>query len=123
MVEGIRESSTRASNASVTRRNHRGSFDHQNNGAFRGTRPMHNTFWHNEALPRLQFYNSIFQIDEEQSFHDIEELVFFVMPVPVILTLNDAETHDRVVHLAQCLIEPSVFTSVADRLDIDPLER
>jgi hypothetical protein len=113
----------KASNVSVTRGNHRGIFDHQNNGALRRARSMHHTSWHNEALSRLQFYNLIFQINDEQSFHNIEELVFLVMLVPMILALNDAETNDRVVHLAQCLVEPSVLTSIADCLYIDPFER
>src|SRR5262245_6572673 len=84
----------KASNASVSRRNHGGSFDHQNNGSLRRARPMHYTFWHDEALSWLQFYNSTFQIDDEQSFHNIKELVFLVMFVPVIFALNDSETNN-----------------------------
>ena len=52
----------------------------------------------------------ILEIDDETTFDDKEELVVIVMLVPVVLALQDAETDDRIVHLAKRLVVPAVGT-------------
>jgi hypothetical protein len=48
---------------------------------------------------RLQFDCPVLEVDKESSLDDIKELIFFVVFMPVILSLQHAQPHDRVVHL------------------------
>src|ERR1700731_3916290 len=60
-------------------------FDHQDRRPLRRTSPMKHASRNRKPLARLQFHDLVFEIDKERSFHDIKELVFLVMLVPMEL--------------------------------------
>jgi hypothetical protein len=59
--------------------------------------------------PRPQVNGSPFEINEEVPIQDKEELVIFVVLMPVVLALDHAQADNGVVHLAQCLVVPLVL--------------
>ena len=82
---------------------------------------MHYAAWNHEALTRRNFDNTILQIDEEQAFNGVEELVVCLVFVPAILPFNHADPHYGAVHLAKRLVEPFELASIRKRLHIDEL--
>ena len=92
---------------SVARRDYPGAFHHQDDRLLRRSRAVHDAFGHDESLARLQHDSPILEIDQEKSLDDVEELVEIVVLVPVILSLHDTDSHDRVVDPAQRLVEPT----------------
>ena len=69
---------------------------------------MQHSLRYDESLALAELHRAALQVDQEFSFDDIKELVEIVVLVPVILSLDHTQPHDRVVHLAQCLIVPRV---------------
>ena len=61
---------------------------------------MQNSFGYDKALPRSEIDDAVFQIDEQPSFHDIEELIVVIVLVPVVLAFDDTHAHDRIVDFA-----------------------
>jgi len=47
-----------------------------------------------EALPWAEVYCPIFQVDEEATLDHVEELIFLVVLMPMVLTLHDAQAHN-----------------------------
>src|SRR6185312_8470791 len=97
--------------------------DHQHNRALGGARPVHNAFWNHDPLAWRQFNRAALQVDEELSFHDVEELVIVLVLVPVIFALNHSEPHYRVVHFTEGLVVPLVRALVRQRLLVNQLKR
>jgi hypothetical protein len=84
---------------------------------------MHDSFGNDDSLTRAEVDGSgivlsgcgvlrIDEIDEQTAFDDVEELVFVLMIVPVVVSLHDTEANDRIVHVAECLVVPGVRGSV-----------
>ena len=84
---------------------------------------MFHSLRNNEALLRKQLDGPILELDHEAAGHDVEELVQVVMFVPVILALDDAEPHHRLVDLAESLVVPRHIASIDEHRYIDDLER
>ena len=65
--------------------------NHEYHRLFGRSRAVHNTFGHYETLSRSQINAPAFQIDNEMSVENEKEFIFFLMLMPMILTLHDAE--------------------------------
>jgi hypothetical protein len=65
------------------------------------------------SLPRLQIERPPLDVDKQVPFDDVEELVIFVVLMPVIFASDHAEPNDRTVHLAECLVVPLVRAGIA----------
>jgi len=74
-----------------------------------------------EALSLGKLDASLLEIDNETAFKNKEELVVVVVLVPMVLALHDAETDDRIVHMAQRLVVPAVGTRIYQRGDVNQL--
>jgi hypothetical protein len=61
---------------------------------------MHHTLRDNKAFPRCEANRSGVEVNQKLLFHDIKELVIFVVLMPMVLTLDDAKPYYRFVHLA-----------------------
>src|SRR5262249_32888362 len=85
----------------------------------RRARAVHDAPWHDEALERLELDRAVLEVDEEAALEHEEELVVLVVLVPVVLTLEDAEADDRVVHLAERLVVPGVVALRDERGHVD----
>src|SRR2546427_234261 len=85
----------------------------------RGARPMPNPFRHHETLPRSKINDLVFKIDQEMAVENEEEFVDVIMLVPVVFALQNAEPHDRVVHLTKSLVVPFVRARIDQLLNID----
>ena len=84
---------------------------------------MPNPFRHDETLPRSKINDLVFKIDQEMAVENKEEFVDVIMLVPVVFALQNAEPHDRVVHLAKSLVVPFVRARIDQLLNIDYFER
>ena len=82
---------------------------------------MNDTPWDYEALLLSKFDASALKVDDEAAFKNKEKFVVVIVFVPVIFPLHDAETNDRIVHLAQCLVVPAVGTRGDQRGHVDEL--
>jgi hypothetical protein len=91
---------------------------------------MHDAFGNDDSLTRAEgdgagillcggWVLRVDEIDEETAFDDVEELVLALMIVPVIASLDDAETNDRIVHVAKRLVVPRVRSCVGGLLFFD----
>src|SRR6266705_6604327 len=100
----------------AARRNNSGVFHHQNHSSLLRSRPVKDSFRHDETLSRTELDGAAFEIDQQQAFDNIEELVIRVMLVPMIFTFDDAKPNDGSIHLAECLVEPLVGAGVGKRL-------
>ncbi len=76
-----------------------------------------------KTLAGLKIDGAILEIDDEVPLEDKEELIVFLMLMPVILALQDAETYDRVVYLAESLVVPAMCVCTDERGDVDNTER
>ena len=92
----------------VTRRHDARPFHHQDHSSLGRSRSVHHSLRDDEPLSRSQFHCAALQVNDESPFHYVEELILIVVLVPVIFTLNDAESDDRVVHPAERLVVPAV---------------
>jgi len=73
---------------------------------------MNDALRDNEALLLGELDASTLEVDDETAFENKEELVVIIVFVPVVLALQDTESNDRIVHLAQRLVVPAVGTSL-----------
>jgi hypothetical protein len=76
---------------------------------------------HRLAGPQVE--HPVLQVDDKPARDDIKELVFIIVFVPVILTLNDTQADHRVVGLAEGLVEPLVSTVLHNDVGVDQLQR
>ena len=84
---------------------------------------MPNPFRHDDTLPRSKINDLVFKIDQEMAVENKEEFVDVIMLVPVVFALQNAEPHDRVVHLTKSLVVPFVRARIDQLLNIDYFER
>jgi hypothetical protein len=75
-----------------------------------------------DPLAGKQFHSSLVEVQEELSIDDIEELVFFIVLVPVEFAVEDAEAHDAVIDKRQRLVPPAVGALVGQLADILKLQ-
>jgi hypothetical protein len=83
---------------------------------------MPETAWHHEALARLKLHGAAFQVNEQRTLDDEEELVVLVVLMPVVLSFDHPCADDRIVDLAEGLIEPLIFAGIGKRLDVYDLQ-
>jgi len=84
---------------------------------------MHHASGHGEALARTERDGAPVQVDLKAAIDDIEELVLFVVLVPVELALHDTKSYNAVVHPAEGLVVPGIFARIDEPLEVDELER
>ena len=84
---------------------------------------MHYPFRNHDGFARREIDRAIFQIDQQLTADDVEKLICVVVLVPVLFAMNDAESHDRLVHFAQCLVVPLVGARFDETGDIDRFQR
>src|SRR5689334_12789814 len=84
---------------------------------------MRDSSRNDKSLSGCQLDNSILEIDVELAVDHIEEFVEIDVFVPVVLPLDDAHTHHRVIDATQRLIEPAVFDGAYLPTDVDDLQR
>src|SRR5262245_6942316 len=106
---------------SVAGRHHAGALDHENDGALRGARAVHDPLRHREALPRPELDGPPFEIDDPSPLDHVEELVLMVVLVPVEFSLHHTEAHNAVVHATERLVVPTVSATLDELLDGDEL--
>src|SRR4029079_19146030 len=116
--------------SSVSRRSDLGSLHHQNHRAHWCACAMGHALRHREAFTRLKLDHATgcsvsprLEVDQEAALDDIEELIVFVVLVPVILPLHDAQSHDGVVHSAEGLVVPLILYRRDERIELDSRER
>jgi hypothetical protein len=100
-----------------------GIFHHENHSSLGRSGAMENSLRYYEPMPGTQLDSAIFQIDQQLSFNHIKKFVIFIVFVPVILTFHDAQPHDRLVHLTQCLVKPFVGTTIREAFLVDYVQR
>ena len=83
---------------------------------------MKHTLGHRKSLLWIEFDSAALQINDKPALHNIEELVFFVMFVPVKLALHDAKPNHAIVDLAQRLVEPLFLRFLLKPIDINELQ-
>lgn len=74
-------------------------------------------------LARLQIDRSTFDIDQQASFYDVEELIILIVLVPMVFAFHHCQPHNRVVHLAKRLVVPLVLALVGQGFFVDQLQR
>jgi hypothetical protein len=84
----------------VAGRDDSGVFNHEDYSSLRGPRAMQDTSGNNRPLAGTKFHGAAFKINQKRSFDYKKEFVIVIMFVPVILTLNNADTNYRTIHLA-----------------------
>ena len=84
---------------------------------------MHHAFGNYRRLARSQVDRALFQIDQQLTANDIEELVFVLVFMPMIFALDHAEPHDGLVHFAQRLVVPLVRARFDESGHVDRFER
>ena len=84
---------------------------------------MHNALRYDNAFPWGQVDGAIFEINQETPAHDMKELVFILMLVPVILALYDTQAHYGFIHPAERLVVPLVRARRDQPRQVDNLQR
>ena len=74
-------------------------------------------------MSRREFNTAVLEVNIKFSLHDVKELVVVVVLVPVVLSLHDAETNDRLIHLAKSLVVPLMRTGVCESFLVNHLKR
>src|SRR4051794_1395076 len=95
LADKAQESSARnqKKQALVTRRNNPRTFHHEYHCLLRRPRTMLHSLRNHVSLPRSQFHRAVAHLDNELAFHHIEELIFIVVFMPVILALDHSQTY------------------------------
>jgi hypothetical protein len=76
---------------------------------------MRDSLGNRVALPGLQFYGFPFQFNDQPASEHEEELILFVMFMPMKVSfVENAEADHAVVNLAKSLIEPFLPGCVID---------
>jgi hypothetical protein len=84
---------------------------------------VHQTFRNYEPITFIEFYRTTLQIDEKPPLHYVKELVLIVVFMPVILALDYAQPHNRIVHTTKCLVPPTVGASCDQCRHINEFQR
>jgi hypothetical protein len=71
---------------------------------------MDDALRYDKPLLPVKLNASILEVYDKATVEDKEELIIVIVPVPVILALQDAQPNDRVVDLAQRLVIPAFGT-------------
>jgi hypothetical protein len=95
------------------------SFDHENDGALRRACAVNDPFRYDVSLLRLKIDRLIFEINDEVTVEDKEELIVIVMLVPVVLPLHHAKPGYGIVHFAKRLVVPTVGAGVDQRRNVN----
>lgn len=80
---------------------------------------MHHAFSDRDTLFRAEFDRLIFQVNQESTFQNKEELVFMRVLVPVKLTFDDGQANNRTVDFGQSLVPPLFSARTDDGRNID----
>src|ERR1700730_16687783 len=83
---------------------------------------MNHSLGNNESLSRRKLNCVILKINQQLALYDIKELAVFLVPMPVIFTLDDAEADHRVIYLAECLVVPRILACIGRSLFINELQ-
>ena len=102
------EASASSIGSVISGRDDRRSFDHENYGTVRSARTVDNALRYDESLLRPKVDGSTFEVDDEVTFEDKEELIVVVVLVPVVLTLQDTKPNHGIVDSAKGLVVPTV---------------
>src|ERR1700682_436005 len=78
----------------VAGRNDSRVFYHKNHRALRSPGAVHDTFGNDEALPWVESYQPIFEIDQELALDYVKKLVVLVVFVPMVFTTKNSQPHD-----------------------------
>jgi len=84
---------------------------------------MFHAFGDDESLSRRQINGALLQIDQESAADHVEKLILIVVVMPVIFTLDHAQSDNRFVHPAECLVIPLILAGRDQPGDIDLLQR
>jgi|tagenome__1003787_1003787.scaffolds.fasta_scaffold20647056_1 hypothetical protein len=84
---------------------------------------MEHSFGHDKGLPRPEFRNFVFQVDQQFAFDDVEKLVIVIVLVPVIFAFDHSESHYGSIHLTKRLVVPLVRSRIRECLLVDQLQR
>ena len=96
--------------------------DHQDHSRCGARVRCRTPFGHDETLPRREFYDAVFEVDQQLAFDDVKELIVLVVLVPVIFALIMRRA-DGLIDLAERLVEPlnspseSAFSSIIPAAD------
>src|SRR5262249_7120047 len=96
-----------------------GPLDHEDHATLGCAGPMSNAFWNDKALTWGQLDDFVLKVDQEFSIEHKKELVDVIVFVPVIFTLQHAESHHRIVHFAQRLVVPLVLAGISQLLHVN----
>ena len=80
---------------------------------------MKHALRHRESLLGSELDGAAFEINDEPTLDDKEELIFVVVLVPVKFTLQYAHANDTVIHLTERLVKPLFLGFLLKPLDID----
>lgn len=83
---------------------------------------MHYTLWHNKTLLYLQINGSVFEVNNEMSFENEEELVVVIVFMPVILALHHTQSNDGIINFAKGLVVPAILALTHKRRNVDQAE-
>ncbi len=56
---------------------------------------MHDTFGDDKALPRVETYQLILEIDQELTLNDVEKLIIILVFVPMVFTTEYPQPYDE----------------------------
>ena len=87
-------------------------FHHQDYSALRGPWTMHNAFGNDKSLAWCKIDSPVFEIDEKPALNYIEELIFFVVLVPVVFAVDYPQPNHRLDYLAQRLVVPGKLAGI-----------
>lgn len=75
-----------------------------------------------EALARRQLNGAAFEVDQQRSFNNVEELIVVIMLVPLVFAFDHSEADYGIVYLTECLVVPRWRSCVGEGLLVDQFE-
>ena len=69
---------------------------------------MNDPFGNDQPLAGAEFEALVLQIDTEFALQDVEELIVFLMFVPVVFSLYHSQANHGIVNLTEGLVEQSL---------------
>src|SRR5229473_2456845 len=86
-----RTSATRLPDSLVPGRNDLRVFHHEYHRTLRRPRAVHDTFGNDEALPGIETYQPIFEINQKLTFNYVKKLVVLIVFVPMVFTTKNPQ--------------------------------
>ena len=80
--------------ALVAGRNDLRVFYHEDHRALRSPGAVHDTLGNDEALPGVESYQPIFEIDQKLTLNYVKKLVVLIVFVPMVFTTKNPQPHD-----------------------------